>query len=144
MNIHKIVHETMAVIKVKLTDEQKVLFGKTCMGHLLDVKNITLSRQIFYNMIMRQVSYEDSSNDDEVINIDVCGIVVPFTNVHLPVISGLKIYEDTNVHVVKLGDNIQDKYFSSHKVVKRETLDVVYSSMQAESDENVMKLALLY
>ncbi|PON84408.1 hypothetical protein TorRG33x02_197410 [Trema orientale] len=134
----------MAVIKAKLTDEQKVLFGKTCMGHFLDVKNITLSGQIFHNMIMRQVYYEDSSSDDEVINIDVCGIVVPFTKVHLAVISGLKIHGDTNAHVVKLGDNIRDKYFSLHKMVKREKLDVVYSNIKAESDEDAVKLALLY
>ncbi|PON53435.1 hypothetical protein TorRG33x02_305510 [Trema orientale] len=91
-----------------------------------------------------KVYYEDSSSDDEVINIDVCGIMVPFTKVHLVVISGLKIHGDTNVHVVKLGDNIRDKYFSSHKVVKRETLDIVYSSIQTESDEDAMKPVLLY
>ncbi|PON78589.1 hypothetical protein PanWU01x14_018470 [Parasponia andersonii] len=105
----------MTVIKVKLTDEQKALFGETCMGHFLDVKNVTLSRQIFHNMIIRQVYYEDSSSDGEVINIDLCGIVVPFTKVHLAVISGLKVHGETNVYVVKLSDNIRGKYFSSHK-----------------------------
>ncbi|PON64763.1 hypothetical protein PanWU01x14_122380 [Parasponia andersonii] len=91
-----------------------------------------------------KVYYEDSSSDDEVINIDVCGIVVPFMKVHLAVISRLKIHGDTNVHIVKLGDNIRDKYFSSHKVMKREILYVVYSSIQAESDEYAVKLTLLY
>ncbi|PON82591.1 LOW QUALITY PROTEIN: hypothetical protein TorRG33x02_216000 [Trema orientale] len=143
MNIHKTVYETMVVIKAKLTGEQKALFGETCMGNFLDVKNIILSG-IFHNMIMWQVYYEDSSSDDEVINIDVCGIVVPFTKVCIAVISGLKIHRDTNIHVVKLGDNILDKYFSSHKVVKREILDVVYNSIHAESDENIMKFTLLY
>ncbi|PON45810.1 hypothetical protein PanWU01x14_255910 [Parasponia andersonii] len=64
--------------------------------------------------------------------------------VHLAKISGLKIHDYTNVHVMKLGDNIWDKYFTSHKVVKREILDVMYSSIQAESDEDAMKLVFLY
>ncbi|PON39553.1 hypothetical protein TorRG33x02_342410, partial [Trema orientale] len=90
------------------------------------------------------VYYEDSSSDDEVINIYICGIVVPFTKVYLAIISRLKIHGDTNIHVVKFGDNIRDKYFSSHKVVKIETLNVVYSSIQAKSDKDVVKLTLLY
>ncbi|POO01561.1 hypothetical protein TorRG33x02_023380 [Trema orientale] len=93
----------------------KALFGEIYMGHFLDVKIITLSGQIFHNMIMRKVYYEDSRSDDEVINTDVCGIVVRFTKVHLAIINGLKVHGDTNVHVVKLSDNIRDKYFSSYK-----------------------------
>ncbi|PON79424.1 hypothetical protein PanWU01x14_011590 [Parasponia andersonii] len=94
---------------------------------------------------MRQLYYKESKKcNNEDIEIDVCGILVPFTKVHMALISRLKIRGDNNINMMKLEDDINVKYFNTEKNIKRKTLDVVYHSIQATTDEDVVKLALLY
>ncbi|PON37105.1 hypothetical protein PanWU01x14_323010 [Parasponia andersonii] len=95
---------------------------------------------------MRLVYYYKKSKkgNNKDIKIDVYGILVPFAKVHMALLSGLKIRGDYNINMMKLGDNIRVKYFGSERNIKQKTLDVVYRSIQAVTDEDVVKLALLY
>ena len=99
-------------------------------------------------MAKRQAYYIDHDNGDENMYFDVYRICVTLSKLQFTIMIGLKCYGNMNINHSKLRDHIWDSYFisdfKSTKIVKRETMKLMFEKLQAVNDENVVKVALVY
>ena len=108
-------------IKEHLSANQLKMFGSTCFGHLLDLKELKLQGQLVHCLLLREVSH--AANDE--IWFCVSSYNMRFSIGEFGIITGLKCVDDFDRSSIAnyKKNTLIEKYFNGADKVKREAVE---------------------
>ncbi|XP_060218654.1 uncharacterized protein LOC132645599 isoform X2 [Lycium barbarum] len=133
--------EVVKLLKSKLDDRQLQIFRGTRFGYFLDLPDVIVQNQLIHSLLLRQVVPE---NEDE-LWFKVNGTKLRFGLAELGIITGLKCCGDADKGYESSGPNrLMDMYFSGLKKVPKPLLVDCFLQKRWRSDEDAVKIAVLY
>ncbi|KAK3188654.1 hypothetical protein Dsin_028215 [Dipteronia sinensis] len=129
-------------IKEKLTEAQLALFRTTCFGKLLEMHELKFSGQLVHHLLLRQIR---SSSKSEMW-FAVGGNTFRFSIQEFCLITGLACGPDPPV-LEKKGDgsgSFRSSMLNGEVRYNNKTLEAIFKAASSDSDEDMVKLALLY
>ncbi|XP_055960986.1 uncharacterized protein LOC130015245 [Mercurialis annua] len=127
-------------IKKTLSDTQLELFKKTFLGHFLDLSPLCNQPQLIHSLLLREVKHPNNRE----LWFKVSGHKLRFSIDEFAVITGLNCVGDFNpVSYAPLQNQLIDTYFPNSEVT-RDGLGVIFLNKVFKSDEDAVKLAVIY
>ena len=129
-------------INKKLSDSHKQAFRKTCFGHFLDIQPFVIQSQLLHHMIMRTVVHPS----EQEMWFDINGSKIKFSVNEFALISGLKCVGNVSKRLYTSGvsDRFKTQFFPGKATVSRKAIKDAFNNYSGDSDEEILKLGLLY
>ncbi|OIT19585.1 hypothetical protein A4A49_40580 [Nicotiana attenuata] len=134
--------EIVSNLKTKLSATQLELFKSTCFGYLLNLPSIKLQTQLIYYLLTKEVEKEKANEMTFVVN----GVKLRFGLAEFACVSGLKCTDDVQLCSEAMQKNNPSiaKYFMNYPSVSKEHLVDCVLTKIFESDEDAIKIAVLF
>lgn len=132
---------TIDNIRKKLTTRQVELFRETCLGHFLDIQELSPSSNLVHYMLLHEVHTGDA---DQEMWFLVGGNTIRFSRVEFALITGLKF--GTFPLKVNGSDRLEQTYFGKSSTFSLENLDEAFAKWDFDTidDLDAVRLSLLY
>ncbi|OIT19114.1 hypothetical protein A4A49_42335 [Nicotiana attenuata] len=134
--------EVVSNLKTKLSATQLELFKSTCFGYLLNLPSIKLQTQLIYYLLTKEVEKEKANEMAFLVN----GVKLRFGLAEFARVSGLKCTGDVQLcsEATQKNNPSVAKYFMNYPSVSKEHLVDYFLTKTFESDEDVIKIAVLF
>ncbi|KAM3378711.1 hypothetical protein P3S68_011124 [Capsicum galapagoense] len=133
--------DVVNLLKSKLDDRQLQIFRGTPFGYFLDLPHVVVQNQLIHSLLLRQIVPE---REDE-FWFKVNGTKLRFGLVELGIITGLRCCGDADKGYESSGTNrLMDMYFSGLEKVPKQALIDCFLQKRWKSDEDAVKIAVLY
>ncbi|XP_050228709.1 uncharacterized protein LOC126677936 [Mercurialis annua] len=126
-------------IKKTLSPRQLELFSETFLGNFLKLEPFVIQPQLFHSLFMREVKHPNNSE----IWFKVSGYKLRFSIEEFALITGLNCSGDCNTLYSVSSNKLVATYFPNSSIT-REGLGVVFLNTCFKSDEDAVKLAIIY
>ncbi|KAK2654166.1 hypothetical protein Ddye_014022 [Dipteronia dyeriana] len=130
-------------IKEKLTEAKLTLFRTTCFGKLLQMHELKFSSQLVHHLLLRQI---ESHNKSEMW-FAVGGKTFQFSIEEFYLNTGLECRHDPPLVVKEKRDGsgiFRSSMLNVEVRFNNKTLEAIFKAASSDSDEDMVKLALLY
>ncbi|KAK2652259.1 hypothetical protein Ddye_012115 [Dipteronia dyeriana] len=130
-------------IKEKLTEAQLALCRTTCFGILLQMHELKFSGQLVHHLLLRQILSHNKSE----MWFAVGGKTFRFSIEEFCLITGLECGHDPPLEVKEKRDgygSFRSSMLNGEVWFNNKTLEPIFKSTSSDSDEDMVKLALLY
>lgn len=133
--------DVVKLLKSKLDDRQLQIFRGTPFGYFLDMPHVVVQNQLIHSLLLREVVPE---REDELC-FKVNGTKLHFGLAELGIITGLRCCGDADKGYESSGTNrLMDMYFSGLEKVPKQSLIDCFLQKRWRSDEDAVKIAVLY
>ncbi|XP_055817315.1 uncharacterized protein LOC129886586 isoform X2 [Solanum dulcamara] len=133
--------DAVTLLKSKLDDRQLQIFRETPFGYFLDLPHVVVQNQLIHSLLLREVVPE---REDE-LWFKVNGTKLRFGLSELGIITGLRCCGDADKGYESSGTNrLMDMYFSGLEKVPKQSLIDCFLQKRWRSDEDAVKIAVLY
>lgn len=133
--------DAVTLLKSKLDDRQLQIFRETPFGYFLDLPHVVVQNQLIHSLLLREVVPE---REDE-LWFKVNGTKLHFGLSELGIITGLRCCGDADKGYESSGTNrLMDMYFSGLEKVPKQSLIDCFLQKRWRSDEDAVKIAVLY
>lgn len=121
---------------------QKQVFRNTCFGHFMDIQPFVIQSQLLHLLIMRIVEHPNNKE----LWFDINGQKIKFSVNEFALITGLKCVGDDRSHLYTSGvsNNLKEQFFAGKDKVSRQAIKDVFNNYTGTSEEEIVKLGLLY
>ncbi|KAH0784943.1 hypothetical protein KY290_004541 [Solanum tuberosum] len=131
----------VTLLKSKLDDRQLQIFRGTPFGCFLDLPRVVVQNQLIHSLLLRQVVPE---REDE-LWFKVNGTKLRFGLAELGIITGLRCCGDADKGYESSDTNrLMDMYFPGLEKVPKQSLIDCFLQKKWRSDEDAVKIAVLY
>ncbi|GAY35130.1 hypothetical protein CUMW_283120 [Citrus unshiu] len=133
-------------IKEKLTKWQLNLFKKDIFGHFLKFRSFPFSRVILHNLLLRQVTHEEDSREDQ-LWFQIGEHLIRLSIVEWCLVTGLSYGVDTELRNNNTVHRLRNTYFGGvHRKINLKEFDALFKKLKFEEmdDMDALKIALFY
>ncbi|XP_050233466.1 uncharacterized protein LOC126681955 [Mercurialis annua] len=138
---HNVGADVISNIKSNLSDPQLSFFSDTCFGKFLKMKRYDLQCNLIHGLLLREVKqpcpYE--------MWVNVCGKILKFGLEEFVLVTGLNCTgESDKGKYSDLHSDLKAKYFTGLNKISKKSVEECFLLKRWDSDENAVKLAVLY